>query len=529
MRSIYYILHLPVLVAVLICMVFFFNFTAEDAFITYRYAENWINTGSLVYNSGEPINAMTSPAHAILSAVLFWVTGNTVLSNKILAVVLVSISALIVWSQFKQQPQWQLMALALILLPPSVILWTFGGLETALLLFLVTLTVYLAIRTPPFNFKVVCVVGLLAGLGLLTRYDSILFFFPLLTYVALHASSKKFAAVAFCGAALMLATWLAISFSYYGDLLPTSFYVKTPSLSSSGFLFNGLYISAYLLFVGLIPALLLIIFLAKPNHGLLALVYQHIKDRLWLYAGLLLVLLYGLSIATHHMMFSFRFFVPYIPAAVMLVVELLRFVSEQQGIDILSGRSAGIITGFLVCLVLFQVYQSVYTFRRSVNGLAPIGEYRSLGLQDYGRFILVLKQEAHDIEQHWEMAGESLARQPRIITFAAGMLPYTFRDAYIYEKLVSYRHCQQRQNQGFHADYLHILAPRLGTIDEQLPGPDERYSLVSAYELEFDGSIQMFLVYHNPQPEANNLGARIYEHCQPLEEAKAPISISTER
>src|SRR5215207_11477917 len=97
MRKFYYYLHLAILILIGISAVFYFNFTAEDAYITYRYAENWVNTGSLVYNEGEPINAMTSPLHALLSAALFFVTSNTVLSNKIISLVLLLLSALLVW------------------------------------------------------------------------------------------------------------------------------------------------------------------------------------------------------------------------------------------------------------------------------------------------------------------------------------------------------------------------------------------------------------------------------------------------
>src|SRR6185436_14177668 len=98
-------------------------------YITYRYAENWVNTGSLVYNQGEPINAMTSPLHAILSAALFIVTGNTGLSNKIFSFALLLVSAGLVWYQCREHIHWQVLALTL-LLPPCVLLWTFGGLET---------------------------------------------------------------------------------------------------------------------------------------------------------------------------------------------------------------------------------------------------------------------------------------------------------------------------------------------------------------------------------------------------------------
>jgi hypothetical protein len=129
----------------------------------------------------------------------------------------------------------------------------------------------------------------------------------------------------------------------------------------------------------------------------------------------------------------------------------------------------------------------------------------------------ILKQEAFDIEEHWEMILGDSDHRPRIITYAAGILPYTYRETYIYEKLVSYRHCHQRYQQGLNADYIHILAPRHGLVDQQLPRSEDSYDLVSSYEMVFDGSMQKFLVYYNPKPEAHNLSARINEPCEQAE------------
>jgi hypothetical protein len=230
--------------------------------------------------------------------------------------------------------------------------------------------------------------------------------------------------------------------------------------------------------------------------------------------GLLLEILYGLTIATHHMMFSFRFFVPYIPSAVILVVNLLHRASETREVDLTTGRPAYLFTGFLLCLTLFQLYQNVYTYNHSVNGISSIGEYRAVGIRDYVSFMQILKLEALDIEKHWEMINGDRGRRPRIITYAAGMLPYAYREAYIYEKLVSYRHCHQRYQQGLYADYIHILAPRQGSVVQQLPRSEDSYYLVSSYEMFFDGSMQKFLVYYNPKPEEHNLSVRIYEPCE---------------
>ena len=513
MRKFYYYLHLLILITIGISAVFYFNFTAEDAYITYRYAENWVNIGSLVYNEGEPINAMTSPLHTVLSAALFFVTGNTVLSNKIFSFVLLLISALVVWYRYREHLHLQVLALIL-LIPPAVLLWTFGGLETPILLFLATITVILALRPPLFRLNLLCVIFLLAGLAFLTRYDSIVFFLPVTLYVASKTRSIKHVVIALAGASILPLAWLFVSIYYYGDLLPTSFYVKTPKGNLWGLIFNGEYIASYLLYIGIIPVVALVFVLLVPKHRTIDVLYRHSKSIWWLYMGLLLEILYGLTMATHHMMFSFRFFVPFIPSTAIIVVDLVRRASETRELDLSTGRPSYLFTGFLLCLTLFQLHQNVYTYNHSINGISSIGEYRAVGIRDYVRFMQILKQEALDIEKHWEVINGDSGRRPRIIAFAAGMLPYTYRESYIYEKLVSYRHCHERYRQGLYADYIHILAPRQGSVDQQLPRSEDSYYLVSDYEMFFDGSMEEFLVYYNPKPEEHNLSVRIYEPCE---------------
>jgi hypothetical protein len=512
MKKFYFYLHLPILLITGISAVFFFKFTAEDAYITYRYAENWVNTGSLVYNQGEPINAMTSPLHAIFSAALFFVTGNTVLSNKIISLILLLLSAMLVWYRYRAHIHLQVLALIL-LLPSCVLLWTFGGLETPILLFLATITVILADRLQPFRFSLLCLIFLLAGLAFLTRYDSILFFVPVTLYVASKARSIRQILFALAGGSILPLTWIFVSIYYYGDLLPTSFYVKTPSGNFLGLIFNGKYIADNLLNIGIIPVVVLIFILLVPKHRTIDVLYRSFKDMWWLYLGLSLEILYGLTMATQHMMFSFRFFVPYIPATVILVVDLLYRAFETREEDPTRGRPAYLFTALLLSLMLFQLYQNVYTYNHSVNGISPMGDYRALGIRDYVIFMQILKQQGLDIEKHWELLNAGDSRHPRIITYAGGMLPYTYREAYIYEQLVSYRHCYQRYKQGLYADYIHILAPRLGEVDQQLPRPEDSYQLVSSYDLVFDGSMQKSLVYYNPKPEEHNLSVGISDLC----------------
>jgi arabinofuranosyltransferase len=508
---------LVVLAIVALTAVHYFNFTAEDAYITYRYAENFVQTGALVYNLGEPINAMTSPLHALVSAALFFVTTDTALFNKILGLILLLVSAWLVWRRFRGQPLWQLLALVLVLMPPAVLLWTFGGLETPLLLFFATLTVTLADRIRKPSLSALCLLYFLCGLAFLTRYDASLFLLPLVVYTALKARSIRNVLIAALIAAALPAGWVAISLIYYGDLLPTSFYVKTPDPNLWRIATNGEYIAAYLVFVGLVPVLAVAgLELYRRANAKLALM-AHARRWWWLYTGLLLELAYGLTMATHHMMFSFRFFVPYLPAAAIVTVELARSAMELNESRPPMRFTVSLLPTLMVGLIAFQGLQGIYTYYRSVNGLSRIGEYQSLGVRDYIRFMQILKLEAQDIERHWLSLEGRPNRQPRILTYAGGMLPYTYRDAYIYEKLVSYRHCYQRYKQGLYADYIHLLAPRQGTVTQQLPAPEADFFVVSTYSMAFDGSRQSFVVYYNPHPHEQNLSSEISGACNPDE------------
>jgi len=217
--------------------------------------------------------------------------------------------------------------------------------------------------------------------------------------------------------------------------------------------------------------------------------------------------------ATHHMMFSFRSFVPYLPAVGIVVLDLMQAAARVPGARLSPDWRLRLVATLSVCLAGFQLFQIQYTFNRSVNGISTTGEYRSLSARDYAKYMQILERQAVDVERHWETMEDVENRLPRILTFAGGMLPYTFRDSYIYEQLVSYRHCFTRHEQALYADYVHILAPRHGTVDEQLPKPEGHYQLVSAYEMVFDGSSQKFLVYYDPDPADHNLTAGINDPC----------------
>ena len=526
MRPLLRLLHVPILVLFGTAAFLFFRFSAEDAFITYRYAENLATLGALVFNEGEPILALTSPLHGVWSTGLFVLTGHTILANKILGFGFLLGAAALVWFRYRHRPLLQPLAVTLILLPPSVVLWTLGGLETPVLLFLVTSLTLLALDPHEPDRTRLLGVFLLAGLTFLTRFDSILFVAPLLLHMAIRARSVRDVGIAVLAGAAIPAVWLLVSSSYYGDIFPTSLYAKTPNASLPVLIGNGKYILFYLFLVGIIPTAILALAILRRPSTMVRILLGHLGAGWWLYLGIAAMLLYGLTMAQTHMMFSFRYFVPYVPAVAILLLDLMERVMHARGWP--DARWATVLVPTVLVLLLFQGFQIHYTYDRSVNGLSPWGEYRATGVRHYVGFIDALRQEGENIREHWSTVPNPSQRLPRIYTYAGGVVPYTFRESYVYETLVSYRHCPPEQGQQvvapnvwmmtdvdlrLSADYIHLLTPRHGPIDPQLPLPREHYSLISSLEVEFDGYLERFLVFHNPSPAAHTLTSTLHGQC----------------
>ena len=87
---------------------------------------------------------------------------------------------------------------------------------------------------------------------------------------------------------------------------------------------------------------------------------------------------------------------------------------------------------------------------------------------------------------------------------AAGLLPYTYKEAYIYEALVSYRHGRSYGTRRS-SDYIHLYKRADDPAEMRLPSPAENYELISSYTIPFNGRVCDFQVYFNPEPADNKL------------------------
>lgn len=488
----------------------FFTFTVDDALIVARYARNLVAGHGLVFNVDEQVSALTSPAHALLLSVLSLGPGVPTLVYKALCVGLVI--ATLCWMSlrlFDGVPE-RLCFLALTAASPFVILWTVGGLETPLLLSALGLFYVQAWCVDPDDSPGGAPVGLfaLAALAFLIRHDSALLTAPVVVHRIFvdRRDIRQWLSLAL--AALAPAGWLEFAWLYYGDILPTSFYLKTPSLLGPDLLRNGIYLLSFLVLTGTLmaaPPVRWRPFGRQMGVGL--------RRALPVLAGLLLFAAYAMTAGTKHMMFSYRLFVPVIPAIVLVALSV--------GWPV-RGRVRA--TAFAACALVLQAGLSVGVYSSTMNPtlMHPFGprlsrmfEYSQQGLRDYvAEFVPAILRNAEDARADWERRRLE-SRPPRVHTFGAGVLPYAYEEAYILDSLAGYRHdCDfdwpdWRQA----ADYLHLMWPLHGTREEQLGALAGRAELVSRQVITFDGSRQHLDVYYNPRPLAKRQSDRVDRPC----------------
>lgn len=228
------------------------SWLSDDAFISFHYAQNLVEGHGLVYNPGERVEGYTNFLYTMLSALLLWLGADLVLWSYLSGIGFALALLLLTYTLGARLigPIWGFVAALFVATSQSLLLHSArgGGLETALyaLLLLSAASVYLwgmggpAPRAP--TPRALVFTGLLLALATLTRPEGAL----LLALTTFHAFiydlsrhelrpaglagllRRKLGLVALLGPYLLLIVpFFFWRYSYYGDLLPNTFYAKT--------------------------------------------------------------------------------------------------------------------------------------------------------------------------------------------------------------------------------------------------------------------------------------------------------------
>ncbi|MEJ2002570.1 MAG: hypothetical protein P8X77_14475, partial [Maritimibacter sp.] len=401
------------------------------------------------------------------------------------------------------------------LFSPFLALWTVGGLETPILASLATLftsrLVVISQRGSAKGYDFPWL-GALAGLMFLTRYDSALVTVPpLIAILTIERRRPALWAGATLGI-LLAASWLVFAELYYGDVFPTSYYVKfvlgtRPRIDSLSTTLN------FPLLSGLILPLLIRPRVKVANQPALSKAIL-----LGAAVSLSLFLFYALRTSGEHMMFGFRLFVPYLLPISLMIATNLKLSNLFFPVAFTSWQAT-----MIAVVSMVGINPSLLTHLPAFD--RAYVEYQFITPATYGRFIDMLHMGAEAIKADWKATGRT--DQP-LIYLRTGGTGYWLPQFYVYETLISYRKsCGEPLVQMINAsNYVQQLGISVtGTLVENIardrPDIDPDAKLLFEAPLDWMGPTTTGYLF-GATPTPLSLGTSINDDCFVGEAGSAP-------
>lgn len=365
----------PYAILIIIGIIFYyycnsFNFIQDDSYITYRYVTNFTEGHGLVFNIGEKVEGYTCFLWVILLSFIKLIGINFISASQTLGIIS---SLLVLYFTYKISEQifpknkseffntaFSLAAVIMLTANGAFAYWTVSGMETGLFTLFVTLGIYIylkEINASSSKFPYSSIVFLLASL---TRPEGNLIFAVTVLHkiiITVKAKSGSDSGVTKRIFSNKNAMWLGLyivpaliymvwRYSYYGYLLPNTFYAKTGS--SAEYFKAGLdYFWEFAKSYGLFGTFIVLILYNLKS-----------KDKYFDYLYLILLFfifsIYVIAVGGD-VLRPGRFFVPLLPVFYILVQEAFYnlFLLREKKLNISLSSAASIM---LIISIAFAYY-----------------------------------------------------------------------------------------------------------------------------------------------------------------------------
>ncbi len=203
------------------------SFPFDDAYITFRYAENIAKGFGIVWNIGGPhTEGYTNFLLVLILSPFAFFNADLLMVSQFIGIAATTLTALVILklvTNISESNGWAFTAALMYLILPFTWANAFSGLETSLFVLLVTSAFYVAVR------KKWSAAFMLASLASLTRPDGVLAGMILVISVLRIDKSERMNALRTMVLCFIvpMALYAAFKLFYFGDLFPNSFYIKT--------------------------------------------------------------------------------------------------------------------------------------------------------------------------------------------------------------------------------------------------------------------------------------------------------------
>jgi arabinofuranosyltransferase len=325
---------------------------SDDAFITLRVIDNFINGWGLRYNVIERVQVYTHPLWLFFLAPFYAITREALLTTMLVSVSLSLGAFWLLACRISANIQYGCVLVLAAMASGTITQFATSGLETPLTYVLLALLVWLSYRT-----EKLWIPAAMAGLLLLNRMDLALLVGPLIVYRVFktpRGGRWKIAAAAL----LPVTLWIIFSLIYYGAPFPNTAYAKLGTgLSTAMQALQGLRYTRNFLFNDPLLALLI-------GHA----VFQALRsrDRIMAALGTGILLYVGYTVVIGGDFMSGRFFA----APGFLAICLLARLPAPPGLIARKKMAGGILLAVLFFLLFARATQAPATVNNMDYGIA---------------------------------------------------------------------------------------------------------------------------------------------------------------
>ena len=198
------------------------RYTAEDAFITFKFAQRLAQGHGFVYNIGQPIYGTTTPLFALLMAGWFWTGwGNITLAAHAVDLLSALASLIILYLILRRMDvahPAQLILLGILAISSKMYSIEMQGMETPVVILLMMASWYAMVTDRPYW------AGFFAGWLLWTRID--LVFWPLALILVEALFNYKVSLRIALATAITYLPWVIFATLYFGSAVPFTIEAK---------------------------------------------------------------------------------------------------------------------------------------------------------------------------------------------------------------------------------------------------------------------------------------------------------------
>lgn len=244
-------------IAFLLFQAVVFENTWDDAYISYRYARNFVENNGLVFNVGERVEGYTTFLWVMLIGLIGKTGFDIPTIGKVMSMLFglatVIVTYFIGLSLGKRYYTAALLCALFLAIRIDYGVHYQSGMETSLHAFILSLAYLIYLRN---GKNLLIPLGILAGLLQLVHPEGIIFAVAFIITELLDTQGDKFKVrlksigLFIVPVGLIVISHLIWRYFYYGDLLPNTYYAKSPGLDLIKYIRGAWYLAKFFIFGG---------------------------------------------------------------------------------------------------------------------------------------------------------------------------------------------------------------------------------------------------------------------------------------